>query len=313
MAYSLRCLEIDTSWGEGSKAFSSKRGLFFTVKGCNLRSHLQGCQMPDIENSRKDSRKGCRVGHGKASEKQPEKQPKHPKTAVLTAFRLFFGCFGCFSGCFSGCFTVTHSAPFSAVFSAVFNVGQVKGPRALPKFHTAPPPPLGPSPKSHWWGLPILKRGGGAGGGGGGSVCVELGNARGPFTVKEGPLFDENALSPVFWRNGFVVTPGLLRIIESGVPQAYVHARASSETLCSVHVLRVFLCIFYISKRESDTYQKIQNGLGYTSDTYPNPVPPCDGTPPYDYSKLLHKCIEIANIIVIAIANVNEPLSNRYG
>ena len=33
------------------------------------------------------------------------------------------------------------------------------------------------------------------------------------------------------------------RIIERGVPQAYVRARASSATLCSVHVLRVFLCI----------------------------------------------------------------------
>ena len=37
-------------------------------------------------------------------------------------------------------------------------------------------------------------------------------------------------------------------IIERGVPQAYVRARASSETLCSVRVLRVFLCIFYIKE-----------------------------------------------------------------
>ena len=35
---------------------------------------------------------------------------------------------------------------------------------------------------------------------------------------------------------------------ERGVPQAYVRARASSATLCSVHVLRVFLCIFFIKK-----------------------------------------------------------------
>ena len=59
-------------------------------KICNLRGHLQRCQMPDIENTR--------------------------KTAVLTAFRLFFGCFGCFFRLFFGWLTVTHSAPFSAVF-----------------------------------------------------------------------------------------------------------------------------------------------------------------------------------------------------
>ena len=58
-------------------------------------------------------------------------------------------------------------------------------------------------------------------------------------------------------------------IIERGVPQAYVRARASSAALCSVHVLRVF-SLFSISNRESDTYQ---NGLGYISDTYPNPYP----------------------------------------
>ena len=39
-----------------------------------------------------------------------------------------------------------------------------------------------------------------------------------------------------------------LGIIERGVPQAYVRARASSATLCSVHVFRVFLCIFFIKK-----------------------------------------------------------------
>ena len=37
-------------------------------------------------------------------------------------------------------------------------------------------------------------------------------------------------------------------IIERGVPKAYVRARASSATLCSVHILRLFLCIFYIEK-----------------------------------------------------------------
>ena len=57
--------------------------------------------------------------------------------------------------------------------------------------------------------------------------------------------------------------------IERGVPQAYVRARASSETLRSVHVSRVF-SVFSISKWEIDTYQ---NGLGDKSDKYPNPYP----------------------------------------
>ena len=69
-------------------------------------------------------------------------------------------------------------------------------------------------------------------------------------------------------------------IIERGVPQAYVRARASSETLRSVHVSRVFLCIFYI-KWEIDTYQ---NGLGYKSDTYPNPYPPVTVPPLWLFS-----------------------------
>ena len=72
-----------------------------------------------------------------------------------------------------------------------------------------------------------------------------------------------------------LIPPFPLRgIIEKGVPQAY-GVRVSSTALCSVHLLRVFLCIFYI-KKESDTYQ---NGLGYIFDTYPNPYPPCHGAP----------------------------------
>ena len=63
---------------------------------------------------------------------------------------------------------------------------------------------------------------------------------------------------------------------ERGVPQAYVHAHASSATLCSAHVLRSF-SVFSISERESDAYQ---NRLGYISDMYPNPSPPCHCTPP---------------------------------
>ena len=49
------------------------------------------------------------------------------------------------------------------------------------------------------------------------------------------------------------VTCGLSRvwkieIAKRGVPQAYVRARTSSAMLCSMHVFRVFLCIFYIKK-----------------------------------------------------------------
>ena len=71
-------------------------------------------------------------------------------------------------------------------------------------------------------------------------------------------------------------------IIERGVPQAYVRARASSATLCSVHVLRVSLslCIFDI-KRESDMYQ-----MGsYTYLIRIQTRTPLSRYPPYDYSK----------------------------
>ena len=62
---------------------------------CNLCGHLQRCQMPDIENSRKAAEKGAEW----VTVKQPEKQPKHPKTAVLTVFRVFRLFFRLFFGC----------------------------------------------------------------------------------------------------------------------------------------------------------------------------------------------------------------------
>ena len=67
--------------------------LFF--KDCNLCGHLQRCQMPDIENSRKNSRRRCRVGPGQTAGKTSETPKKQSK-------QLFFGCFGCFSGCLTG-------------------------------------------------------------------------------------------------------------------------------------------------------------------------------------------------------------------
>ena len=69
-------------------------------------------------------------------------------------------------------------------------------------------------------------------------------------------------------------------IIERGVPQAYVRARASSATLCSVHVLRVFLYIFYIKQ---GNLIRIKTGL----DTYLIRIQtrtPLSRYPPYDYS-----------------------------
>ena len=64
-------------------------------------------------------------------------------------------------------------------------------------------------------------------------------------------------------------------IIERGVPQAYVRARASSETLRSVHVLRVFLCIFYIKMGIWYVSKRAWRHIWYVS----KPVPPCNGTP----------------------------------
>ena len=83
--------------------------------GCNLRGHLQRCQMPDIENSRKTAEKGAEW----VTVKQPKNSRKNSrntrKTAEKQSKQLFFGCFGCFSGCFLP-YRRTHSAPFSAVF-----------------------------------------------------------------------------------------------------------------------------------------------------------------------------------------------------
>ena len=68
---------------------------------CNLRGHLQRCQMPDIENSRKTAEKGAEW----VTVKQPKNSRKNNrntrKTAEKQSKQLFFGCFGCFSGCFS--------------------------------------------------------------------------------------------------------------------------------------------------------------------------------------------------------------------
>ena len=99
--------------------------VFSWTEGCNLRGHLQRCEMPDIENSRrKNSRKGCRVGHAKAAEKQPEKQPRNTrKTVVLTAFRLFFGCF---SAVFPAVFQLLYRYPLGTLLGGGRKLGHPK-------------------------------------------------------------------------------------------------------------------------------------------------------------------------------------------
>ena len=104
------------------------------TKHCNLRGHLQRCQMPDIENSRKTAEKGDEW----VTVKQPKNSRNTRKTAVLTAFRPFFRVFRLFFRLFFGCFTATHAAPFSAVFR-LFSVSGIwhlcRWPRRLQAKH----------------------------------------------------------------------------------------------------------------------------------------------------------------------------------
>ena len=72
-----------------------------------------------------------------------------------------------------------------------------------------------------------------------------------------------------------VLAPSYRNNRKGGVPQAYVRARASSETLRLVHVLRVFLCIFYIKMGIWYVSKRAWIHVWYVS----KPVPPCDGTP----------------------------------
>ena len=72
----------------------------------------------------------------------------------------------------------------------------VKGPRTLPRFHAVPRPSQreggGGFTENPSRGSP--NKAGGEGPQGGGLSVWYLGSARGPFTVKKRPLFDENAL-----------------------------------------------------------------------------------------------------------------------
>ena len=90
---------------------------------CNLCSHLQRWQMPDIENCRKTAEKGAERVPGQSvsetAEKQPEKQPKQSKqlfsgvSAVLPAVSRLFHQHphGTFFGCFPAAFNVGHLSP----------------------------------------------------------------------------------------------------------------------------------------------------------------------------------------------------------
>ena len=84
-----------------SEALKKSLKVSKSVLSCNLRGHLQRCQMPDIENSRKTAEKGAEW----VTVKQPKNSRKNSrntrKTAKKQSKQLFFGCFRCFSGCFS--------------------------------------------------------------------------------------------------------------------------------------------------------------------------------------------------------------------
>ena len=76
-----------------------------------------------------------------------------------------------------------------------------KGASRAPKFHTDPPPQPLPTrgwvAENHSTGSP--KEAGGGGGAGGGGVSVwNVGSARGPFTLKKRPLFDQNSSGASF-------------------------------------------------------------------------------------------------------------------
>ena len=63
------------------------------LKTCDLRGHLQRCQMPDIEKQPKTAPSGSRWSSRKTAGKTAETPEKQ---LFWLFFRLFFGCFGCF-------------------------------------------------------------------------------------------------------------------------------------------------------------------------------------------------------------------------
>ena len=68
-----------------------------------------------------------------------------------------------------------------------------------------------------------------------------------------------------------------------GVPQAYARARASSATICSVQVLSVFLCIFYVKK---GNLIRIKTGLETYLIRFQTRTP-LSRYPPYDCSNFV--------------------------
>ena len=123
----------------------------------------------------------------------PQKHP-HPGIRVLQGWHRggaqFHFMFAVFRPVFvqqNEPFPVNNKA-FSSKRGLFFTV---KGLRAIPKFHTDPPPrpPFGRPPTGIFSKHPC-----GEGPGGGGLFVWSLGSARGPFTVKKRLLFVENAL-----------------------------------------------------------------------------------------------------------------------
>ena len=110
----------------------------------------------------------------------------------------------------------------------------VKGPCALPKFHTVPPPAPphrkgGGGTEIPVGGLPFQREGGD---GAGGEVSVRnLGSARGPFTVKQRPFRPFSMKTPSFLVGAFPPPCGLrLRVTWPSQPSAR-HPPISRNTM----------------------------------------------------------------------------------
>ena len=83
--------------------------------------------------------------------------------------------------------------------------------------------------------------------------------------------FDSETLFSRFW--GFGPCKGQTN--KGGYPKL-TSAHGRQAQCCVRGAFPGSFSVFSISKRESDTYQ---NGLGYISDTYPNPYPPVSVPP----------------------------------
>ena len=86
---------------------------------CNLRGHLQRCQMPDIENSRKTAEKGAEW----VTVNQPKNSRKNTRNTRKTPESSQNSCFSGVSGVFPAVFRLFYRDPLGTLFgcfSAVF-------------------------------------------------------------------------------------------------------------------------------------------------------------------------------------------------